>query len=357
MPKASSMRSTQHLSDRDEESQGEGEEQPRLAMLAASWGEGGDEDAGDDDGASKDEAEAEFRALQRLRNNAKGLTKPASEKREALRMKLDEIYLDLPFIERLDVTAPEPLAIDSKDANDDLKREAAFYAQALSSVTRARAALQSSGVPYLRPEDYFAEMVKSDDHMRRIKESLLFEQRKMAAVEQRKKNREQQRFGKQLKAAKIKSTSLARKGEIERVKEWQRSRIASGNTAIEDDGGKAAFDSLYGVTTSEVLSTTADALSSGKMQPGKMSTRALKRERARKEEERRSGKGKQRGAGRSSRRGNWQSKNQRGKPAGGEFRGGNAKGETGAKGANGKKKAKASRPGKARRQRARQQRG
>ena len=102
--------------------------------------------------------------------------------------------------------------------------------------------MQSSGVPYLRPDDYFAEMVKSDDHMRRIKESLLFEQRKMAAVEQRKKNREQQRFGKQLKAAKIKATSQARKGEIERVKEWQRGRIASGNTAVEEDGGKAAFD-------------------------------------------------------------------------------------------------------------------
>ena len=142
------------------------DKQPRLQMLAASWNQGGDNDGGDggggdDDGQEADETEAEMRALEKLRREAKGMSKPAQEKREALRMKLDEIYLDLPFVERLDVTAPEPLAVENKEANDDLKREAAFYAQALASVTRARGALQSSGVPYLRPDDYFAEMVKS----------------------------------------------------------------------------------------------------------------------------------------------------------------------------------------------------
>jgi hypothetical protein len=48
------------------------------------------------------------------------------------------------------------------DVHDDLKREVAFYNVALESVKLARTLCGEAGIPFSRPEDFFAEMVKSD---------------------------------------------------------------------------------------------------------------------------------------------------------------------------------------------------
>ena len=42
------------------------------------------------------------------------------------------------------------------------------YQQACSSVQIGLRKLEELGVPTRRPEDYFAEMVKTDDHMRKV---------------------------------------------------------------------------------------------------------------------------------------------------------------------------------------------
>ena len=42
------------------------------------------------------------------------------------------------------------------------------YQQACSSVQIGLRKLEELGVPTQRPEDYFAEMVKTDDHMRKV---------------------------------------------------------------------------------------------------------------------------------------------------------------------------------------------
>jgi hypothetical protein len=43
------------------------------------------------------------------------------------------------------------------------------YQQALESATKAQARFESLNVPYNRPEDYFAEMVKNDHHMAKVR--------------------------------------------------------------------------------------------------------------------------------------------------------------------------------------------
>jgi rRNA-processing protein EBP2 len=48
------------------------------------------------------------------------------------------------------------------DVHDDLKREVAFYDGALESVILARERCADAGIPFARPDDFFAEMVKSD---------------------------------------------------------------------------------------------------------------------------------------------------------------------------------------------------
>ena len=73
---------------------------------------------------------------------------------------------DKAWLETLAVTSTERLELD--DAEDDLKRELAFYNQALSAVKMAQTRLEKLGVPHVRPDDYFAEMVKSDKHMLKV---------------------------------------------------------------------------------------------------------------------------------------------------------------------------------------------
>src|ERR1700694_5486675 len=71
----------------------------------------------------------------------------------------------LPFQTHQSVTAAETVSID---INDNLQRELAFYKQAVDAAVEARANLLSEGVPFSRPSDYFAEMVKDDEHMEKV---------------------------------------------------------------------------------------------------------------------------------------------------------------------------------------------
>lgn len=45
----------------------------------------------------------------------------------------------------------------------------AFYQNALATVKEARELLAKHKVPYKRPEDFFCDMLKSDEHMARVR--------------------------------------------------------------------------------------------------------------------------------------------------------------------------------------------
>lgn len=57
--------------------------------------------------------------------------------------------------------------------------------QALEAAKSAIGRFEAAGAAWRRPTDYYAEMVKSDEHMAKVKEQLLFEQRQIEAAEQR----------------------------------------------------------------------------------------------------------------------------------------------------------------------------
>ena len=45
--------------------------------------------------------------------------------------------------------------------------------------------MEAASTPWQRPPDYYAEMIKSDEHMAKVKQQLMHEQEQMEAVEQR----------------------------------------------------------------------------------------------------------------------------------------------------------------------------
>jgi len=91
-------------------------------------------------------------------------------------------------------------------------------------------------VPHLRPDDYFAEMLKSDAHMVRVRGKLLAEKERIEAVEARKKSQESRKFAKQVQAEKAKERAAEKKATEESVTEWRKQRARAGGSGAVDAG-------------------------------------------------------------------------------------------------------------------------
>lgn len=109
------------------------------------------------------------------------------------------------------------------DIHDDLKREVAFYNNALETAELAKQKCEQCSVPFSRPDDFFAEMVKTDDHMARIKDRLIFENKKIEAVAQRRSNKEQKLRAKESQANRLAEKAKRKKEHFQEVNEWANS--------------------------------------------------------------------------------------------------------------------------------------
>ncbi|KAK0189131.1 eukaryotic rRNA processing protein EBP2-domain-containing protein [Armillaria mellea] len=150
----------------------------------------------------------------------------------------ESIQLDtsLPWTETLVLSYPETIDVD---VNDDLNREVAFYKQALHGANAGRTLAAKHKFPFTRPADYFAEMVKTDAHMERIRQRLLDESSGIKKSEDKRKEREGKKFGKQVQIEKLKERERSKKDMEERLKGLKRKRKdVLDNPNAEDD----AFD-------------------------------------------------------------------------------------------------------------------
>ncbi|KAK9103228.1 hypothetical protein Sjap_020482 [Stephania japonica] len=165
------------------------------------------------------------------------LTEPSKTSiynREGLLEKLEDISWPekVEWIHKLTIDINQEQKVD---ANDDLARELAFYTQALEGTRQAFEKLQSKGLPFLRPPDYYAEMVKTDSHMEKVKGKLLVEKKKIEEAEERKKAREAKKIAKEIQSQKLKERAKQKKDEIESVKKWRKQRQQSGFSGADND--------------------------------------------------------------------------------------------------------------------------
>lgn len=109
------------------------------------------------------------------------------------------------------------------DVSDDLNRELAFYAQSLQAAQLGRKLLKEEGVPFTRPTDYFAEMVKADEHMEKVKGKLIEEAASKKASADARKQRDLKKFGKQVQVAKLQEREKEKKATLEKIKVLKRS--------------------------------------------------------------------------------------------------------------------------------------
>ncbi|KAH6569773.1 hypothetical protein BASA60_008109 [Batrachochytrium salamandrivorans] len=133
------------------------------------------------------------------------IEKVYANKKEAILSRLADIEPDLRLTwhERQTLTSTAATSDSVPDINNDLDRELAFYTQSLEAAKTARDICKKSKVPFTRPSDYFAEMVKSDQHMHRVRQRLVEEAEGIKASERAKKQRDLKKFGKKVQHEKV----------------------------------------------------------------------------------------------------------------------------------------------------------
>ncbi|KAG5345820.1 EBP2 protein, partial [Acromyrmex heyeri] len=154
-----------------------------------------------------------------------------------MKQKVDEIKLNLPWIERLDmVNALAPLAPELalqmqeqevrrakqlqgnrklpqyKPSEDpilnDFRRENMFHRQAQGTVMEGINRLKKLGISISRPDDYFAEMAKSDEHMQKVRKNLMKKQVMTQRSEKVRQLRQQKKVAKQMQIETTARTKL-----------------------------------------------------------------------------------------------------------------------------------------------------
>ncbi|KAJ2488690.1 RRNA processing protein [Coemansia sp. RSA 2050] len=151
----------------------------------------------------------------------------------ALRALVDELsQKSLSWIQRCDITSTEPIVVEKTE--NDLDRELKFYQQGLEAVIKAQIEVKKAGMPFSRPDDYFAEMVKSDAHMARIRQKLLDQQKGIQNSEEAKKQRELRKYGKKIEQEKLKEREDQKKASLDKIATIKK-RLRSGDLGEVDD--------------------------------------------------------------------------------------------------------------------------
>ncbi|KAJ1966651.1 RRNA processing protein [Dispira parvispora] len=150
----------------------------------------------------------------------------------ALKAFAADLELKLPWIETMDITATEEYEVP--DPEDELKRELAFYTQAMDAINVGKQKVLDAGVAFTRPDDYFAEMVKSDDHMLRIRKKLLEESKSIKAGEDARRQRELKKFGKKIQNEKVRERQEQKARDMAKIKALKRKRSGSEFEGVDD---------------------------------------------------------------------------------------------------------------------------
>lgn len=136
----------------------------------------------------------------------------------------------------MSITSQKALNLPSETINDDLKRELEFYNQALYAAKEGRRRVLAAKVPFSRPEDFFAEMVKTDVHMTKVREKLINEAQAIKNAAEAKKMRELKKFGKKVQQEKLLERQKQKSAELEKIKLARKKKQSVGaNVGQEDD--------------------------------------------------------------------------------------------------------------------------
>ncbi|XP_051175398.1 probable rRNA-processing protein EBP2 homolog [Leptopilina boulardi] len=186
-------------------------------------------------------------------NTVRNKENPDNKNSKRIKEILGKMTLKLPWIERLDlINSPAPLAPELalqmqeqeikrakqlkgnkklpqfKPSEDpvlnDFRRETQFYRQAQGAVIEAVTRLKKLNVPIIRPDDYFAEMVKSDEHMQKVRENLMKKQFEVQRSEKVRQMRAQSKVNKHMQIEATLKKHAEKRQMLEEVKKYRKGK-------------------------------------------------------------------------------------------------------------------------------------
>ncbi|KAK4051067.1 rRNA-processing protein EBP2 [Microbotryomycetes sp. JL221] len=258
-----------HDDDDDDDDDGEADDEE---LVAASTAEESSDD-GEQDEEEGDGDEDETTLLRQLGSNDEDetestrnvvpLQRTAVNDKVALERVLDTFKTKVPFMDTLTLTNPTPLNVP--DADNDLERELEFYKQALWGAEKAMHLFDEAKVPFHRPADYFAEMVKSDAHMSTIRQSLLDESAAIKASENARKLREAKKFGKKVQVERLKERQKEKADVGKRLESLKKKRKNGEGFDTTEDFDVALEEALAGPTKKRKMLESERRQGRGKM--------------------------------------------------------------------------------------------
>ncbi|KXX79027.1 rRNA-processing protein EBP2 [Madurella mycetomatis] len=227
--------------------------------------DGGDDNGGGDDGEEAEDDEEEEIDVDELtdldeedeENIAAGTrTRQTIYNKEGLLAALRRIALDtnpktVPFAFHQSVVSSKRTEESIPSVDDDLQRELAFMNQSLEAARQGRTLLRKEGVPFTRPTDYFAETVRSDATMEKVKAKLVEEATAKKAAAEARKQRDLKKFGKQVQVQKQQERAKQKRETLDKINLLKRKRQEGGSSAL----GAHEADDLFDVAVDNELAS------------------------------------------------------------------------------------------------------
>ncbi|KAK4150074.1 eukaryotic rRNA processing protein EBP2-domain-containing protein [Chaetomidium leptoderma] len=189
--------------------------------------------------ASDEEDEEQIAAGTRVRqtiNNKEGLL--AALRRFAL----DTNPKTVPFAFHQSVVSSTNTEDSIPSIDDDLERELAFMNQSLEAARKARTLLRKEGVPFTRPTDFFAETIRSDETMQKVKAKMVEEATAKKASAEARKQRDLKKFGKQVQVQKQLERAKEKRDTLEKINQLKRKRQDGTSSAVGANEAEDLFD-------------------------------------------------------------------------------------------------------------------
>ncbi len=175
---------------------------------------------------AEDKEDDEEGGVKKVYENDKVTLAKLKEKIESnFNNKFNNVPNDL-FLERL--TAVADNCVDKKlNVSDDIKRELIFYNISFDGAVKAINKLKALNQKLNRPDDFMAEMLKSDEQMMKIKKDIMSHEDRIKKFKLREEKMLNKKFNKKTKGN-VETKNLAyKKTSKEAIDHWKRSKSYS----------------------------------------------------------------------------------------------------------------------------------
>lgn len=171
-------------------------------------------EGGEDDQSSDESGDDEIRAYSDLfariktiesdaecNERKKSLIKVEFPSRDAaLHSRFSDVGIGCDFADNLAMVSTQSVDLDDGDVDDEDKREGCFLKLAMEAFITGSKLCSKAGIPFQRPGDYYAEMIKDDEHMHKVRSRLVETATRIDTAEKTRRQRTLAKFGKKLQA-------------------------------------------------------------------------------------------------------------------------------------------------------------